>query len=180
MRGLIDGLPSPHPLGAGLPGLYLQDEFAQGLTAGLDEVLAPVLTTLDCLPAYFDPATAPGDLVGWLAGWLGTTLDADHTPERRRELVLAGIELLRRRGTVRGVRDAVAAVFDRAPEISESGGAGWAARPGAPFPGAAGATLLVRLGVPDPDDFDLRRLDQVVAAAKPAHVRHRVEAFAAE
>ena len=62
MRGTVPGLASPHPLGETLPALYADDSFAQRLCQGLDEVLAPLLSTLDCLPAYLDPATAPADL----------------------------------------------------------------------------------------------------------------------
>ena len=35
--------------------------------------------------------------------------------------------------------------------------------------------LLVRLRVPNPEEFDVRRLDALVEMAKPAHVPHRVE-----
>ena len=48
---------SPHPLGATLPALYLDDVFAQNLCASLDEVLAPAISVLDCFPAYLDPRT---------------------------------------------------------------------------------------------------------------------------
>ena len=71
MRGIVPGLASPHPIGGTLPGLYADDSFAQRLCEGLDELLAPVLATLDCLPAYLDPGTAPLDLLEWLAGWVG-------------------------------------------------------------------------------------------------------------
>jgi phage tail-like protein len=179
MRGHLPGLLSSHPIGASLPAIYLEDPFAQALCEGLDEVLAPVLATLDSLPAYFDPATAPDDLLGWLAGWLGLVVDDNQSPEQRRELVRIGIELVRWRGTERGVREAIKAAFQGEPEVQESGGAAWSANPGAPLPGGGEPRLLVRLGVADPESFDLRRLDDVVAAVKPAHLRHRVEVFAA-
>ena len=61
--------------------------------AGLDEVLAPIIATLDCLPDYFHPATTPDDALGWLAGWIGLRL-VDRQP-RQRELVAAGVNMLR-------------------------------------------------------------------------------------
>ena len=61
MRGALPGLTPPFPLGETLPAVYRDKEFTQLLCQGLDEVLAPVLATLDSLPAYLDPATAPGD-----------------------------------------------------------------------------------------------------------------------
>jgi len=171
----VPGLLTPHPIGGTLPGLYQEDAFAQRLCSGLDEVLAPVFATLDSLPAYLDPHTAPDDMLEWLAGWIGLALDDGQSPQRRRELIRAGAELLRWRGTVRGIRSAVETLFDSTPEVVETGGAAWSATPGGALPGKPGARLIVRLGVPDVAAVDARRLDAVVAAVKPAHVAHRVE-----
>ena len=79
---------SPHPLGATLPALYLDDVFAQNLCASLDEVLAPVIGVLDCFPAYLDPRTAPPDMVDWLAGWTGLLTARKLPLARRRRLWL--------------------------------------------------------------------------------------------
>lgn len=175
MRGTIEGLASPHPLGGQLPAMFLADPFAQQLCAALDEVLAPVLATLDSFPAYLDPATAPEDDLAWLAGWLGMTVDNNQPEGRRRDLVAAGVELLSRRGTVQGLRDAIRAYLDLEVDISEPGGAHWSSTSGTPLPGTRGGELVVRVPVTDPASFDVRRLDAVVAAVVPAHVRFRVE-----
>lgn len=179
MRGLLPGLASPYPLGQTLPALYRDDYFTQNLCSGLDEVLAPIVATLDSLPAYLDPATAPDDMLGWLAGWMGVVLDGHQTAERQRELVQVGVELLQWRGTARGVRAAVGALFDGPQEIIESGGASTSTEPGSRLPGNAQTELVVRLGVSDTEGFDVRRLDALVEIAKPAHVPHRVEVFQA-
>jgi len=175
VRAGLPGLPSPHPLGATLPVVYREDDFTQRLCAGLDEVLAPVLATLDSLPAYFDPATAPDDMLAWLATWMGIVVDGHQSPARQRRLVHSGAEILRWRGTVRGVREAVRGLFGSDPEILEPGGSGWSVTPASPLPAAPRTDLLVRLGVPDPGSFDVRRLDALVALVKPAHLEHRVE-----
>jgi phage tail-like protein len=172
---MVPGLASPYPLGETLPSLYREDNFAQQLCGGLDEVLAPVIATLDSLPAYLDPATAPEDMLGWLAGWMGITLDGHQSAERQREFVQVGVELLQWRGTVRGIRAAVAALFDATPEIIESGGAATSTKPGSALPGSDRPDLLVRLAVTDPEAFDVRRLDALVELVKPAHLPHRVE-----
>ena len=179
MRGLVPGLASPYPIGEILPSLYRDDYFAQHLCGGLDEVLAPVIATLDSLPAYLDPATAPEDMLGWLAGWMGIVLDGHQSAERQREFVQVGVELLQWRGTARGVRAAVDALFDVTPEIVESGGASTSTEPGSPLPGSDQPDLLVRLGVPDPEGFDVRRLEALVEMVKPAHLPHRVEVYQA-
>jgi len=72
-----------------------------------------------------------------------------------------------------------APLFDAPPEIVESGGASWSADAGSPLPGSAQTELLVRLQVSDPETFDVRRLEALVAMIKPAHVPHRVEVFGA-
>lgn len=178
MRGLAPGLVTPFPLGASLPGLYQEDDLVQRLCAALDEVLAPVVSDLDCLPAYLDPATTPADLLQWLAGWVGVVLD-DAPPERWRHLVRSAAAIHRRRGTVGGLRDVLVAVFAVEPEILESGGTDWSARTGAPLPGAPEPFLLVRVRAPEDATPDARRLDALVAAVKPAHVPHRVEVLPA-
>ena len=125
MRGAVPGLASPHPLGHTLPGLYAEDSFAQRLCQGLDEMLAPVLATLDCLPAYLDPGTTPADLLKWLAGWVGMA-DAAELPEaRRRELVAEAAQLYVWRGTPATIMSIVELTTGQTPEIVESGGTTW-------------------------------------------------------
>lgn len=176
----IPGLASPHPIGEQLPAMYLADPFTQRLCQALDEVLAPVLATLDSFPAYLDPGTAPADHLGSLAGWLGVELAA-HLPERRRrEVVAGGVARTARRGTHAGLVDAVLDAFIPliGPEdirIEDPGGTHWSLEPGSPLPGQPDGTLVVRLRVSDPAAVDQRRLDAVVAAAKPANLEHRVE-----
>lgn len=175
MRGLVPGLDSPHPVGPRLPGLYQQDDFTQRLCAGLDEVLAPVVLTLDSLSAYLDPGTTPDDMLGWLAGWVGLTLTEGQSVDRQRELIAAGVGLLQWRGTARGVREAVQSLVGTLPEVVESGGSEWSASPSAALPGRPGARLSVTVTVPDPSAIDAQQLDDLVAAIKPAHVAHTVE-----
>ncbi|MGW2090124.1 hypothetical protein ACWCQ6_35010, partial [Streptomyces sp. NPDC001880] len=66
-RAAVPGLASRYPIGGLLPALYADDDLAQRFTAGLDTVLAPVLSTLDNLPAYFDPLLTPADFLPWLS-----------------------------------------------------------------------------------------------------------------
>ncbi len=179
-RKALPDLASPHPIGQSLPAIYLADPFTQLLCEGLDDVLAPVLATLDCLPAYLDPSTAPADALGWLASWLGVSLDAHLSQARSREVVAHGVERTGHRGTTVGLREAVADAFETAAEaddieIIDPGGAQWSLTPGSPLPGEPDGELVVRLRVADPAGADTRRLDAVVTANKPAELRHRVE-----
>jgi len=172
---MIEGLESPHPLGQLLPGLYQDDDFAQRFTAGLDEVLAPVLVTLDGIEAYSDPRLAPADVVGWLAGWVGVELDEAWPVERQRALVAGAARLYAWQGTARGLRELVELYTGATVEIEESGGVAWSATPEAPLPGTPGGRVVVRLRVPDPSAVDLRRLERLVGRATPAELVPYVE-----
>lgn len=175
MRGLIPDLDSPHPLGARLPGLYADDDFIQRLASAFDALLAPIFATLDCLPAYFDPRLAPEDFLDWLADWVGLAVDESWTVERRREVVSHAVELHGWRGTRRGLAKHVRLITGGEVEITESGGCAWSQRPRTRLPGSDRPALHVRVRVPDPSTVDLRRLDALVAEAKPAHLPHTVE-----
>jgi phage tail-like protein len=179
MRGLIDGLESPRPLGEALPALFQEDGFAQRFTAAFDEVLAPVFCTLDNLDAYFDPNLAPADFIAYLAGWVGLNLDENWPVERQRALIAQAAELYRWRGTTKGLAAHVALYTGTEPEILDSGGCESSKTPGAPLPGTAEHRVTVRVRVADPSSVDRRRIEAIVAAAKPAHVLHEIEVLQA-
>lgn len=175
MRGLVDGLASPQPLGHLLPPIYYEDSFTQGITAGLDEVLAPVFLALDNLDAYLSPAVAPADFLEWLAGWVGVVPDESWSLERRRALVGEAAGLYGLRGTVRGLVGLVRLVVDGTVEVQESGAAAWSPVPNGDLPGSAAPSLKVRVRVADGGVVDRQRLEAVVSSAKPAHVPHEIE-----
>jgi phage tail-like protein len=179
MRGTTEEFTTPIPLASLLPGMFQDDdsEFVQRFVAGLDVVLAPVVATLDSLDAYVDPWLAPMDFVAWLAGWVGVELDRSWDETRQRALVARAAELFAWRGTVRGLAELVEVYTGVVPEIDESGGTRWSSEPGAAGmpPGSAEPRLVVRVTLPPGAAVDPARLDRLVAAAKPAHVPHRVD-----
>jgi len=181
MRGLIGGLPSPHPLGAALPAVYQEeDQFAMRLTSAFDDALAPIVSTLDNLPAYFAPSLTPEDFLAWLSDWVAFDLDETWSVARRREAVARAVDILRRRGTSIGLAEEVALVTGGEVEIIENGGTAWSLDPASPMVGSAKPALIVRVRVDDPSAIDPDRIDRVVSAAKPAHVPHRVEILGRE
>jgi phage tail-like protein len=175
MRATAPGLLSPHPIGELLPGLYQEDDFAQRLTAALDELMAPVFATLDNIGAYTDPWLAPEDFLEWLASWVGVVIDDSWPLDRRRALVASAGELYQWVGTARGIRELVRLIAGVEPEIEESGAASWSQTPLGPFPGATEPHLVVRLRIPAGSPLDLEGVRAIVAAAAPAHIPHRVE-----
>lgn len=175
MRGFVQGLESPHPLGPSLPALYQDDDFVQRMLGGLDAVLAPVFSTIDNFDAYLDPRLTPDDFLAWLAGWVGIALDDSWDADRRRAIVARAVELYRLRGTAAGLAGQVEIQTGGTVEIVENGATGWSVDPGGDLPGSADPQMVVRVTVPEPKAVDAQRLDQLVAAAKPAHVLHRIE-----
>lgn len=171
MRGAIPGLPVPAPMGQSLPAVYLDDDFTQRLTHALDQVLAPVLLTLDCMVYYFDPAICPEDMLHWIAGWVGLTVDDSWTPQQRREMVTNAVRLHRWRGTVRGLVDHARLVAGVEVEVSDSGGCAWSAVSGGTLPGRRepGVEIVVTAGG-DGAPVDRDRLRALVADAVPAHL----------
>jgi phage tail-like protein len=171
----MEGTTTPHRLESLLPSLFLEDTFALGICSALDDVLAPVPVTLDCLDAYFDPHLTPADFLDWLAGWVGLSLDQNWSEAQRRALVRQAGELYRWQGTIRGIVEHIRLYTGAGPEVRDSGGVGWSATPEGALPGRPVAELHVRVTVGPEDDLDAARIDAIVAAAKPAHVPHTVE-----
>ncbi|WP_299539801.1 phage tail protein [uncultured Streptomyces sp.] len=179
-RAAVPGLASRYPIGGLLPALYADDDLAQRFTAGLDTVLAPVLSTLDNLPAYFDPALAPADFLPWLASWVGVESDAASPEELRRAVVRRAVELHRWRGTRRGLVEHLRLCFGVHADVRDGGGAAWSSTPGAELPPAPTGELLVRVwpvdgGSVDGGSVDADRVRDVVGASCPVHLTCRVE-----
>jgi phage tail-like protein len=174
-RGLVGGLVSPHPLADTLPALFQDDDFTRRFVSAFDSALAPIFATLDNLPAYLDPWLAPEDFLDWLGSWFGIALDESWALERRRALVAKAFDFYRMRGTATGLRAQIEVLTGGKVEINETGGVSISTTVGAALPGSPNFALLVRVAVDDPAAVNTSRLDRLVAAAKPAHVTHKIQ-----
>jgi phage tail-like protein len=174
-RGLVNALASPHALGQYLPSLYQEDDFAQRFLSAFDASLAPIFSTLDNLNAYMDPWLAPEDFLDWLGSWFGLVLDEAWSVERRRTLVANAFEFYRMRGTSKGLKAHVEVFTGGTVEIVDTGGLVTSTTAGAAFPGSPNFAVLVRVQVDDPSAINMVRLEALVAAAKPAHLTHRIQ-----
>ena len=180
MRGAVPDLPTTHPLGLALPAMYQEDEFVQRFVTGLDDVLAPILLTLDCLEAYLDPVLAPADFVDWLAGWVAVPADEGQPLDLHRDLVRRAAELHRWRGTARGLAAEVALLTGGDVEVTDTGGVTVSTTPEVvPTVPVEGPWVRVTVRVPDPSTVDERRLRAAVEASVPAHVVPTVEVLPA-
>lgn len=176
MRGTIPGLASPYSFGALMPAIYQEDEFAMRLLSVFDELLAPLVSSIDNGDQYLAPSLAPYDLLTWLASWVGIDeLDETWPEESKRELIGHAIELYAIRGTVEGLKRHIAIYAGNEPVIEESGACSWSNEPDSDFPGSNMTQLVVKVALPTPFPVDPRRLELIVAASKPAHIPHRLE-----
>lgn len=174
-RGLVRSLISPHPLGESLPALFQEDGFTQRFVSAFDAALAPIFATLDNLPAYLDPWLAPPDFLEWLGSWFGLAFDEAWSVERRRAVAANAFEFYRMRGTSRGLKAQIEIFTGGTAEIIDTGGVATSTTAGQALPGSPNFALMVRVAVDDPSTINMTRLDALVAAAKPAHVTHKVE-----
>lgn len=174
----IAGLTTPLPIAERLPSVYLDDDFTIRFTAALDEVLAPIILTLDCLADYLDPRLAPDDFVAWLAEWVAFPVDESWSAGQRRELVAHAVQLHRWRGTKRGLAEHVRLLTGGEVDVADSGLCAWSDRAGGPLPGDGPPQVLVRVRVADVRAVDQRQLRQAVVELVPAHVRVAVDVSA--
>ena len=178
MRGRIDGLPNPLPLEEALPEVYRQEPLTSSLMAVFDDALTPVLAVLDNLEAYFDPGLAPRDFVAWLGTWFDLTPNTNWELQARRERIRRAVEFFTWSGTAAGMRSYIAVYFnvdDADVEIHEDGGVTASTTSRGDVTGSPEPALTVRVRLLDPSPDDAERLDNIVAAIKPAHLVHRVE-----
>lgn len=175
MRAAVDGLNSPYSLVDLLPAVYQEDPFAVRLTAGWDEVIAPIISTLDCLDAYLDPRLAPEDLLSWLAERLGTRLDEKWPVERKRAATEGALTGHRDRGTVGGVRTRIALATGGVVELSDSGGVFTSRSPDTPYPAGLPSTVEVRVAVPRDEEASPVDVERLMQQCMPAHVPYHVE-----
>lgn len=174
MRGETDQLVTPYPMSSLLPGYLQEDEFTVRLTSALDSVIAPVISVLDCLDAYFDPRTAPPDFLEWLADWVGAPLDDTWPDALKRDAVLRATRLHRGRGTTAGLLELLELVVPGEVELHDSGQVVTSASPTGPVNGTE-QVLTVTLRVDRPESLRISVLDDIVESAKPAHLPHRIE-----
>lgn len=175
MRGSVPGLASPYQFASLLPSIYQEDDFVRRWMAGFDVVLAPIVSVLDNVEAYFDPMLAPDDFVEYLASWVGIELDETWNESARRTLVSRAVELVKISGTLEGMRQLILIYTGIEPELREGGGCSVSTEPNGSLPGEANGILEVVLRTSEPERIDLSRLSRLIEAAKPAHVAHRVE-----
>lgn len=113
MRGLISD-EEPGVLGIAsalrqaIPAVYQEDPLFMLLCAAFDDLVAPLVTAVDCFDAYLDPYLAPADFLPWLADLVGYQGPVRQGSEAERARIASAVWDHARRGTPLGVREAAA------------------------------------------------------------------------
>lgn len=111
-------------LRSGMPDIYRRDStarrdrpvpFAMRFLQALEEVLDPIVATLDSLPSHLHVDLAPEHALAGLATWLGVDEVESLPADQRREAVRRAGELGRLRGTRAGLQLALGLFF---PQIT--------------------------------------------------------------
>jgi phage tail-like protein len=106
-----------------LPAVYrevpLAEDFTERFLTLFDRSIEEIDDAIRRAPALFDPGGVPERVLEWLGGLLDVAFEESWSLDRKRAILRAVPSLYRRRGTVSGLRDAVAAVFGVAPAIEE-------------------------------------------------------------
>lgn len=171
-RRMVPGLRTPFPMINYTSSMLIEDVVAQKICASLDEVLAPIISVLDCYDSYLDAYIAPLDFVRYMCTWILVSPELGWNESIIRNALAHAITFYGKRGTAAGVEGFFSSVFGLTATVEESGSvttsrdftdpSTW---PAAPLP-AATITVQGLAG----RDVDVNFVKLVLETAVPAHV----------
>jgi len=177
-RRSVDGLRTPFPLVNAVPAMLAEDPFVQRMLPAFDEVLAPIISTLDCFPSYLDPEIAPMDMVTYMASWLFPMYEDQLSEEGLRHALATVVERSGWRGTARGVLEALETFNLASIDVQDSGSTVVSTKPTDPdtWPEVAPPTVKVVCVAGAHATLDDEQINNILRVLVPAHVILTVEA----
>lgn len=175
-RRLVPGLTSPFPLIDQVPALFAEDAFLQRMLPALDEVIAPIISVLDCFYAYLDPQTAPPDMVRYLGSWLLAFYPMEANEDTLRFLVSTAVARARWRGTAEALREYLVPREVRSVTIDDPGGTFVSAYATDPeqWPPTPEPRVVITCELWTDEDVAPARIDRLVRVLIPAHVYYEL------
>jgi phage tail-like protein len=167
----------------GVPDIYRRDfsarrdepaTFVIRFLHALEEVLDPIVATLDSLPAHLDVDLAPEHALAGLATWLGVD-DVEVLPaKQRREAVRRAGELARTRGTREGLELALSLFFpDIVMHVNDHGGVVVSEAVDEALPPAAVASFDVVCEAALPPEMQMS-VARCIESWKPVHAHYKL------
>ncbi len=167
----------------GVPDIYRRDAtarrdqpppFAMRFLHALEEVLDPIVATLDSLPAHLDVDLAPEHALAGLATWLGVDEVESLPAASRREAVRQAGALGRLRGTRAGLELALGLFFPALSlRIEDHGGVVVSTDVDAPAPPAPAALFDVYCDQPLPPEMQMA-VARCIEQWKPVHAHYKL------
>jgi phage tail-like protein len=167
----------------GVPDIYRRDAaslrddpppFAMRFLHALEEVLDPIVATLDSLEAHLDVDLAPEHALAGLATWLGVDEVESLPAASRREAVRQAGALGRQRGTRAGLELALRLFFPAVSlRIEDHGGVTVSASVDAPPPPATAALFDVYCDQPLPPEMQMA-VARCIERWKPVHAHYKL------
>jgi phage tail-like protein len=155
-----------------IPAMLADDPLICAFLRGLDEVVAPVISVLDCFDAYLDPRLAPPDMVAFLGSWILADIDDVWSEAAIRDDVTQAHERAVWAGTARSIRDRLVPREVASVEIVESGTTLTSTMPTDPQHWDEASAPSVRIVASEGDRDQLRR---IASRLVPAHVTLEVD-----
>lgn len=169
----VAGARSPFPLQEQLPSMLMDDPMISAFVSALDEVWAPVVSTIDCFDAYLDPNLAPPDMVAYLGSWiLAMTGEARDEAGLRHNVATAHLQAAWR-GTARSVHERLVPGEARDVTIVDPGSTIISATPTDPqqWRDPEDPTVIVSVTAStDVTPREVQRLRRMVSDVVPAHI----------
>lgn len=167
----------------GVPDIYRRDynarrdqppPFVMRFLHAMEEVLDPIVATLDSLPAHLDVDLAPEHALAGLATWLGVD-DVESLPaKQRREAVRRAGELARLRGTRAGLELVLSLFFpDVVMRVNDHGGVVVSERVDEAPPPAAVASFDVVCEQALPPEMQMA-VARCIESWKPVHATYKL------
>jgi phage tail-like protein len=171
-RKFIEGLRTPFPLVDYTPSMLAEDPVVQLLLTALDQVLAPIISVLDCYDAYLDPYLAPIDFVEYMSSWLLVTQDEQWTENMKRTALASCIQRSTLRGTKKSFEDRLSELFGDSATVTDSGKVVVSAEPTDPNSWEPAASPSVTVDVPAAqlDAVSISTVKDFLNTILPAHV----------
>jgi len=99
-----------------LPAVYREDavsgDFIERFLANMEGMNTQIEDRIVNVQALFNPDSAPTEALAWLAGWFDVALDPNWAEWRRRLFIKHAMDFFRWRGTIHGLRLALAIAFE--------------------------------------------------------------------
>lgn len=172
-RGYVKDLGTPFPLIQAVPPMLAQDPFIQRMMPALDEVLAPIISTLDCLDSYFDPQIAPEDFLRYLSTWVTSHSGNELSIAGLRHEIATAVAMSQWRGTPSSLQSRFFH-FDLGSIVVEEGGGvtvSTTATDPATWPDAAPMVATITVTPLKDSSNSIENIMKLIKEVAPAHLQ---------